>query len=86
MGDEGCPQRQLPAQAVGKENMDTRMKRLLDLLKRYTLAIFIGQLLLMELRDGVITPQMLGFAAACTLATAGMCGLSILVMRKAHIV
>ena len=62
------------------------MKALLNLLKWFTLGTFVGLLLGMELRNGALSPHLIGTAAALTLATAGMCGLGILLMRKAHLV
>ena len=62
------------------------MKTLLDLLKWFTLGTFVGLLLGMELKNGMLTPHMVGLAAALTLAQAGMCGLAILLMRRAHLV
>ena len=91
MGDEGCPQRQLPAQAVGEENMDKRMRELLDLLKWFVLGSLVGFPMGMELAGGADRLTMTQGAVMYTLMVAGMCGLAILVIlairrKQQHIV
>ena len=91
VGDEGCPQRQLPAQAVGKENMDTRMRGLLDLLKWYLLGSLVGFPLGMRLAGGTDELLISQTTVMYALMVAGLCGLAILVIlairrKQQHIV
>ena len=90
VGDEGCPQRQLPAQAVGEENMDKRMRELLDLLKWYLLGSLVGFPLGMRLAGGTDELLISQTTVMYALMIFGLCGLVILVItairRRQHIV